>query len=63
MVRRKTSKTLKTLKTRAKKLGFSLWEHGGYYYMSGRVKGKHAQGIFSNLRNVSAELAAQRRKR
>jgi len=46
----------KELKERAKKLGLNLWEHGGYYYLSGFIRGGHRQGIFTDLHYVEKQI-------
>ncbi len=47
----------KSLRKKALQFGLNLWQNGGYYYMSGMVSDRHTQGIFTNLRQVEAELS------
>lgn len=51
----------KELRKRATKLGLNLWENGGYYYLSGVIRGHHRQGIFDTLKQVEAQLSDESR--
>ena len=48
--------SLKELRKRAEGLGLNLAYVGGYYYLSGFIRGKHRQGIFNTLKEVSVQL-------
>lgn len=47
---------IEELKKRAKKLDLNLWEHRGYYYLSGFIRGGHRQGIFSDLDSIEKQI-------
>jgi len=46
----------KKLQEKAKKLGLNLGSSGGYYLLSGYIRGKHRQGRFTNLHSVKRQL-------
>lgn len=49
------------LQKRAERLGLNLWMNGGYYYLSGFIRGKHRQGSFDTLKEVEAQLSDEAR--
>lgn len=51
----------KELQKRTEKLGLNLWQNGGYYYLSGFIRGKYRQGIFDTLKEVEAQLSDEAR--
>jgi len=55
--------TFAELKAKAKSLGMHLWEQGGYYRMSGFVRGRHRQGEFSSRKSVALQLAFEEKHR
>lgn len=57
----KIMSSYKELHKRAERLGLSLWQNGGYYYLSGFIRGKHRQGSFDTLRSVEAQLSDEAR--
>lgn len=57
------AKTFREMKKEAKSLGLNLWEQGGYYLMSGFIRGRHRQGEFSSRRTVALQLAFERKHR
>lgn len=54
------TKKFRELQKRARKKGLSLWENGGYYYLSGFIRGKHRQGIFSSLKGIETQLSEEK---
>ena len=47
---------LKEIQKRAKNINADVWESGGYYYLSGFLRGQQRQGIFSNLEQINRQL-------
>lgn len=43
----------------AKSLGLTYWSHGGYFYLSGLINGKHKQGIFESKKSIQNEIKEQ----
>jgi len=56
-----TEVKLGKLQARAKEIGMNVWEHGGYYYMSGFIRGKHRQGTFTTLEQIIQQLVYEER--